>query len=157
MRPQIATVSRVIRAPADTIYEIIADYRHKHSQILPKPYFLSLDVEAGGFGEGTIVNFQMRLLGRTQTFRSLITESAPGRVLVETDIQSRTPTTFQLSPLTDGFTTRVTISTELVKRGAVEGLLGKWMLQKIYRAELELLAGLSEKQAATAQAAANMS
>ncbi|HJR81941.1 MAG TPA: SRPBCC family protein [Anaerolineales bacterium] len=153
MKRQIATSSKIIHAPAHKIYEIIADYRTSHPLILPKPYFLSLHVEEGGVGEGTIVNFTMRLLGRTQSFRSLITEPEPGRAIVETDIQSGTPTTFRVLPLAGDAQTKVTISTELVNRGAVEGVLGKLMLQKIYRAELELLAGLAEKQMAMTQAA----
>ncbi|HVF24824.1 MAG TPA: SRPBCC family protein [Anaerolineales bacterium] len=156
MKPQIAIASKIIHVPADNIYEIIADYRTGHPLILPKPYFLSLDVEEGGIGEGTIVNFQMRLLGRTQFFRSLITEPDPGRVIVETDIRSGTPTIFRISPLAGETHTRVTLSTELVNRGAVEGLIGKWMLQKIYRAELELLAGQAEKHAALTQAATSV-
>ena len=157
MKRQIATESKIIHAPANKIYEIIADYRTWHPLILPKPYFLSLDVEEGGVGEGTIVNFKMRLLGRTQSFRSLITEPEPGRVLVETDIQSGTPTTFRVSPLAADAQMKVTISTELVNRGMLEGFLGKLMLQKIYRAELELLTGLAKKQAAMTQAATNAS
>ena len=155
MKRLIATESKIIHAPANKIYEILADYRTGHPLILPKPYFLSLDVEEGGIGEGTIVNFKMRLVGRTQSFRSLITEPEPGRVIVETDIQSGTPTTFRVSPLAGDAQTKVTISTELVNRGVVEGFLSKLMLQKIYRVELELLTGLAKKQAAMTQAATN--
>ena len=57
MKLQIATASKQIHAPAEVIYEILADYRSKHPLILPKPYFLYLDVEEGGAGAGTIVNF----------------------------------------------------------------------------------------------------
>jgi hypothetical protein len=73
MNPQIATATKIINAPAERIYEILADYRNNHPRILPRHYFLSLDVEAGGFGAGTIVNFKMRILGQTRSFRSLIT------------------------------------------------------------------------------------
>src|SRR5688572_25527730 len=102
MKRQIATASKRIPAPADIIYEILADYRTKHVLILPKPYFLSLDVEEGGVGEGTIVNFKMRLLGRTQSFRSLITEPVPGRTLLETDLNAGISTRFDLASLASG-------------------------------------------------------
>lgn len=147
MKQQTATASRVVRAPAEQIYRLIADYRNGHPLILPRQYFLSLQVEEGGYGAGTIVSFEMRLLGQTRRFRSLITEPEPGRLLVETDIQSETPTSFQVAPAGDGTRTRVTISTAIRSRNPVEAFLAKFLLQRVYREELELLAGLAEKQA----------
>lgn len=147
MKPQIATASKIINAPAEKIYSIIADYRNGHSHILPKQYFLSLDVEEGGYGAGTIIQFQMRLLGQTQSFRSLITEPEPGRVLVETDIKSGVATTFTLVRAWDDQHTRVIISTDLKGRNALEGFIAKIMLQKVYRQELELVAQLVQSDA----------
>ena len=147
MKTQIARASRLINAPVEKTYNIIADYRNGHPHILPKPYFLSLDVEEGGFGAGTIVQFQMRLLGQRQSFRSLITESEPGRVLVETDIKSGIPTTFTVEPADDEHQTRVTISTELKGRNVVESVIAKFTLQRVYRQELELLAKLVDSEA----------
>ena len=147
MKPQIARATKIINAPAETIYNIIADFRNQHGHILPKQYFQALEVEEGGFGAGTITRFRMRLLGQTKHFRTLITEPEPGRVLIETDIQSGTPTTFTVSPLEDENGTRVEISTELRSENAVENFIGKFMLQRVYRAELDLLARQAEKQA----------
>ena len=144
MKSQIATASRVMNAPAQTIYNIIADYRNSHPAILPKPYFLSLDVEEGGVGEGTIVRFQMRILGQTQSFRAWITEPEPGRVLQETDMDTHVPTTFTVLPLGHESRTKVTIRTELKNRGFVEGLIAKLLLQNIYARELGLLAEIAE-------------
>ena len=140
MKAQIATASRIIYAPTESIYRIIADYRNGHPRILPDRYFLSLVVEQGGYGAGTIVNFSMHILGRTQSFRSLVTEPEPGRWLVETDIKSETPTTFQVVPTKNASLTDVIISTELKNRTWLERLIAKFMLEKIYRQELELLA-----------------
>ena len=147
MKPQIPTASKTIPASAEIIYNVIADYRNSHPQILPKPYFLSLDVEEGGFGAGTIVQFQMRLLGQTQSFRSLITEPEPGRLLVETDIKSGIATSFHLAPLSDNQHTRLTISTELKSRNPVEGFIAKIVLQKVYVQELELISRYAEAKA----------
>lgn len=147
MKPQLATASKIIHAPAQTIYNIIADYRNSHPAILPKPYFLSLDVEEGGVGAGTVVRFQMRILGQTQSFRALITEPEPGRVLQETDMDTHVPTTFTVLPLGHENHTKVTITTELKNRGFVEGLIAKSLLQKIYARELALLADISENSA----------
>lgn len=153
MKTQIASASKTIQAPADVLYSIIADFRNHHPHILPKPYFQGLEVETGGFGAGTITRFQMKLLGQTQAFRTLITEPEPGRVLVETDLGSGAVTTFDLSPLENRTQTRVTISTELKNRGVVESFIGKLMLQKVYRAELDLLAKRAQDQAVPAEGA----
>jgi hypothetical protein len=126
MKTQIAKASKAIHAPAGRVYEIIADYGAKHPLIPPKPYFLSLDVEEGGMGEGTIVQFKMRLLGQTRS--SLITEpepvdsaqGKPGRVLLETDISSGVATRFHVTPAGRD-RAEVTISTELKRVGFVEG------------------------------------
>ncbi|HEX5807578.1 MAG TPA: SRPBCC family protein [Anaerolineales bacterium] len=144
MRQQIATASRTIAAPPAEIYQIIADYRTLHPMVLPKPYFLSLDVEEGGYGAGTIVNFSMRILGKIQSFRSLITEPEPGRVLLETDLNSGIATRFSVQPLTHENRTQVTIGTVLKNRSLIEGYVAKALLQRIYRKELELLARLAE-------------
>lgn len=146
-KPQIATVSKIISAPVEEIYRIIADYRTLHPFILPKGYFISLEVEEGGFGNGTIINFKMRILGQTRSFRSLITEPEPGRLLVETDIKSETPTSFRVASIGNDRQTRVTISTELKGRNVVEGLIAKMILQKIYCEELDLLATMAENHA----------
>ncbi len=143
-----AAASAMIHAPADRVYSIIADYRTLHPLILPKEYFLLLHVEEGGIGAGTIINFSMRIMGRTQNFRSLITEPEPGRLLVETDVRSETATSFYVMRGDDPSLTRVTISTELRGRNWMENFLAKPMLQKIYRQELERLARLAEDQTA---------
>lgn len=144
MKTQIASATKTINTPTEVIYKIIADYRTLHPMILPKEYFLSLDVEEGGFGEGTIINFKMRLLGQTQSFRSLITEPEPGRRLVETDIRSETPTSFLVLPAGNDHRSRVTISTEFVGRNIVESLIAKKLLQRVYREELDNIERLAE-------------
>jgi len=45
-------------------------------------------VEEGGIGAGTVIRFQMRILGRLRTFHAAITEPEPGGVLVETDLDT---------------------------------------------------------------------
>lgn len=147
MKQQISTASRVIHASPVQIYEIIADYRIMHPMILPKSYFLALEVEQGGFGEGTIVNFRMRLLGQTRSFRAVISEPEPGQLLRETDLDSGTITQFRVSPLEGGHPTRVTISTELKGLGELEVFFASMMLEKVYRQELDLLATLAEEHA----------
>lgn len=151
MKTQIASATKTIPAPAQEIYTIIADYQALHPMMLPKEYFLSLAVEQGGFGEGTIINFKMRILGQTQSFRSLITEPEPGRRLVETDIRSQTATSFLVLPTGNGQQSRVNISTELKDRHIVEGFVARMLLQKVYRKELDNLARLAEDRSIVLQ------
>jgi hypothetical protein len=130
-------------APAEVVYSIIADYRNGHPHILPKQYFEWLEVEQGGRGEGTVIRFQMRVLGQTRVLRAAVTEPEPGRVLVETDTSGDGPvTTFIVEPEESG--SHVTFSTELTSAGGPLGLLERFVLRRvlrrIYAAELRQLA-----------------
>ena len=144
------TASRLIQAPAQQIYSLIADYQHGHPQILPKPYFVSLAVEKGGVGAGTVINFQMRLMGRLQSFHSEISEPEPGRVLVETDLISGAITTFAVEPQESGQSAYVTITTDVKVRdgilGSVEGWLATRLLRPVYVKELEQIATVAGQQ-----------
>jgi len=151
MKPYRVTASSIIEAPAELVYRTLADYHHGHPSILPKPHFLSLEVEQGGFGAGTIVNCKVRVFGRVQSFRAAITEPDPGRVLAETNLgEGGGVTKFIVEPLDDGKRTEVTIATEAATRrrwglGTVERLLTMMWLQRIYKAELKQLAGVCER------------
>ena len=130
-----------VAAPADVVYGIIADYRNGHPHILPKPYFEWLEVEQGGHGGGTVIRFQMRVLGQTRVLRAVVTEPEPGRVLVETDTGGGPVTTFTVEPEESG--SHVTFSTELTSAGGPLGVLERFVLKRIlrriYARELELL------------------
>ena len=139
-----------VLAPAQLVYEIVADYRKGHPQILPKGYFSALEVEQGGTGAGTIIRFKMHVFGLTRTFRVAITEPEPGRVLAETDSSSGTETTFTISPLEGSQLTKVTIATRFSARGGIFGPLERFFtartLRSIYNQELQLLAILAENR-----------
>lgn len=131
-----------VGAPADVVYNIIADYRSGHPHILPRQYFEWLEVEQGGRGEGTVIRFQMRVLGQTRVLRAVVSEPEPGRVLVETDTSGDGPvTTFTVEPEESG--SHVTFSTELTSAGGPLGVLERFVLRRIlrriYRRELEQL------------------
>jgi hypothetical protein len=140
------SASLLIPAPAAKVYDIVADYREGHPRILPKPTFVSMAIERGGVGAGTVVNFQMRLMGRIEEFHSVITEREPGRVLVETNTKRGAVTTFCVEPREDGKQSYVEISTETQVpegfRGRVQGWLTKRLLRPIYIKELKQLAEL---------------
>ncbi len=57
-----AEASHVIDAPAQQIYDVLADYENGHPNILPKEHFSDLVIESGGKGNGTIIRFKMILL-----------------------------------------------------------------------------------------------
>jgi hypothetical protein len=134
--------SATVNAPADVVYNIIADYRKGHPHILPRKYFDWLEVEQGGRGEGTVIRFQMRALGQTRVLRAVVTEPEPGRVLVETDTSGDGPvTTFIVEP--EGSNSHVTFSTVLTSKGGLTGMLERFvlrrLLRRIYARELEQL------------------
>jgi hypothetical protein len=150
MKPYQVTSSLLIKAPAKQLYDIIADYHNGHPLILPKPYFVSLEVEEGGFGAGTIINFQMRVFGKTQTFRAVITEPDPGRVLVESDLDGGVVTTFKVLSV-DGRHSEVAITTNgQTSRDGVVGLLERYLtekyLRRIYKKELRQLAEIAQSK-----------
>ena len=149
----IVSASSDIPAPPKRVYSIIADYNLEHPSILPDQ-FLGLVVEAGGVGTGTIIRYDMKAFGRTQTFRAAVSEPEPGRVLVETDLSGAPVTTFIVDPgPTDG-TSYVTFRTELEIRGGLLGKLEAYLstryLYPTYVRELELLALRAKQKAATA-------
>jgi hypothetical protein len=134
------TTTASIPAPAAKIYAVIADYQNGHPHILPEPYFVSLTVEQGGVGAGTVIRFQMRLLGRPQNFRATISEPEPGRRLVETN-DDGVVTTFLVEP--QGGSSQVTITTEMDIPGGLPGAIQGWLmtrlLRPVYIKELEKL------------------
>ena len=145
-RPEKHTVSAsaVIPARQDRVYSLISNYNDGHPRILPK-HFSGLTVEQGGVGAGTVIRFQMRLLGKKQTFRAAVTEPEPGRILVETDLETNgAVTTFTINPGGAPADSHVTISTELPVRGGFLGKIERTMttmlLRPIYVKELQNLA-----------------
>jgi hypothetical protein len=138
------TASAVIPARRERVYSLIADYRDGHPRIVPKQ-LSGMVVEQGGIGAGTVIHFQMSFFGRKQTFRAAVTEPEPGRVLVETDLDTNgAVTTFIVDPGAAPADCRVTISTELRVRsgflGFIERTLSTWLLRPLYAQELANLA-----------------
>jgi uncharacterized protein YndB with AHSA1/START domain len=144
------SASGLIAAPARKVYDIIADYRNGHPRILPKPYFLSLNVENGGYGAGTVINFQMQLMGRIQSFHASITEPEPGHTLVETDSNTGAITTFTVESRLKGEEAFVTIATTTTVLdglpGKIQGWLTTQLLHPIYEKELAQLAAVAAEQ-----------
>lgn len=140
----VITATALIPARRERVYALIANYNDGHPRILPKQ-FSNLVVEQGGVGAGTVIRFQMTVFGKKQTFRAAITEPEPGRVLVETDLDTNAAvTTFTVDPGTAPADSRVTISTTLWVRsgflGRIEKTLSTLLLRPMYAQELTNLA-----------------
>jgi hypothetical protein len=146
-------VSAVVPGAAPLVYAILADYRQGHPLVLPRKYFSPPLVEEGGHGEGTLIRFEMRMLGATRAFRMKVSEPEPGRVLQETDVATGAATTFTVAPL-DEATTRVTIATALAGGGGplgwVQRRMASLVLRRIYAEELRILGDVARTRAATA-------
>ena len=141
--PFTVEASAEIDAPASSVYRLVADYRDGHTRIVPPKYFSDLRVESGsGWGAGTVITYRMRALGTTTRARATVTEPQPGRVLVESDADNHTLTTFVVDPLGEA-RSRLTISTTLPTRSGLRGWLERSFirsyLERVYAAELALV------------------
>ncbi len=133
------SASAQIDAAPQKVYEIIADYHNGHPQILPRPPFVNLEVERGGRGAGSVIVVHMKVLGKAQSFRSVVSEPEPGRVLVESNDDGLV-TTFTVEPCESGCKSYVTFHTDMSCRGALERLLIMRLMRPAYVRELENLA-----------------
>lgn len=144
-RTHVSTTA-VLKASPGVVYAILADYRDGHPYILPR-IFQNLVVEQGGIGHGTLITYQVRILGATRTARARITEAEPGKILAETDQVTGAVTTFTVEPAGDD--ARVTITTEWNTpglRGWIESRIAPPMLRKIYEEELINLGRLAAER-----------
>jgi hypothetical protein len=131
---------RVIDAPAVVVYQCLADYRQHHPQFLPDA-FSDFAVEQGGVGAGTVVRYTVTVGGRPRSYRDVISEPIPGRVLVETDEAAGKVTTFTVEA--NGDQSLVRIATVFPAAGGLAGLIERWlaprMLAALYKDELDRL------------------
>lgn len=144
-----------IDARADVLYGIMADYRVGHPAVLPRPPFTGIVVEEGGYGAGTVVRVGGMFLGTERTLRQRVSEPQPGRVLLETDIDTGQTSTFTFEPIADGSRTRVTIASTFPRRAGIGGWVEQvaipLMLRPVYKKELRQLAAYAQTKYAAAQ------
>jgi hypothetical protein len=130
------STGKIIEAPADKIYRILADYREHHPRILPDE-FSELAVETGGVGEGTVVRFRLR----NRAYRMNVSEPNPGRVLTEHDAETGIVRTFVVTPIANG--SRVEIGTTWTPTGRFSSILdrlfAKGDIKRAAQEELERL------------------
>ena len=148
MAPISVFAQRTIAAPADQVYEYIADMHVHHPRYLP-PAFLDFQVESGGVGAGTVTRFKLRAGGRTRQYHMTVAEPEPGRVLTESDNSSSLVTTTTVTPLGDA-SCSVKIGTTWQGApgmgGFFERLFAPRVMRGIYADELEHLAAYVREQ-----------
>ena len=133
--------SATINAPAERVYEILADYENGHPHILPKPAFVGLEVLEGGYGAGTRFRLEMQAFGRRTSSEAVVTEPEPGRVLVETIEKDGIVTTFIVEPTADGQRTETTFQTEIRSPKGLMAPITKLMTRLYLRRVLSGRAG----------------
>jgi len=122
-----------LQAPPRRVYDTIANYHSGHPRIVPKQ-FSNLKVEQGGIGAGTIITFDVTVLGRKTAFRAEVTEPEPGRVLVERNVSgSDSVTTFIVDAGAHAGEAVVTINTEMTDRGGLAGAIEKFITRRVLR------------------------
>lgn len=145
-------VSKEINARPQDVYAVIADYKVGHPAILPKPYFTELTVEEGGQGAGTVLRLRMNVYGQEFHYHQIVTEPEPGRVLVETDLDTGLYSKFIFEPLDGGQRTRVTISAQFKISAGLKGLMERlftpMVVRGIFNQELDNLAAYVRRQPA---------
>jgi hypothetical protein len=125
----VISETAVLQAAPEAVYAIFADYHEGHPNALPRPPFGALVVERGGTGAGTRFTVTTREGLGMKTYRMDVTEPQPGRVLLESDVDSDLTTTFAVEPA-DGGAARVTITTRYT-RGGVRGWLERMLLPRL--------------------------
>jgi Polyketide cyclase / dehydrase and lipid transport len=138
----VSATSR-LQAPPRRVYDTIANYHTGHPRIVPRQ-FSNIVVEQGGVGAGTVIRFDMKVLGRVTKFRAEITEPEPGRVLVEKNVLGNDAiNTFVVEPGAHANESVVSITTEMTRRagigGAIEQFIVERMLRPMYAEELRRL------------------
>ena len=141
----------VLDAPSADVYATIADYHQGHPAILPENFY-DLQVEQGGYGDGTIIRFKTKILGVVRDMYQRVSELEPGRVLVEQDIDNHQhfATTFTVTPLDNGRRSHVEISTTLHASPGLTGVAERIIISlinpRIYRKEMKKLEAVARER-----------
>jgi uncharacterized protein YndB with AHSA1/START domain len=148
MAPISVTAERTVAAPANEVYQYIADMRVHHPHFLPLA-FLDYQVESGGVGEGTVTKFKVEAGGHTRQYHMTVAEPEPGRVLTESDDSSSLVTTTTVTPQGDA-SCMVRICTTWDSASGIGGLMERIfaprVMRDIYADELDHLAAYVREQ-----------
>lgn len=141
------STDRIIQAPADVVYGLVAGLAEHRPHYLPSA-FSDYAVESGGTGAGTVVRFRITTGGRSRDYEMRVGEPEPGRVLTESDTRSSLVTTFTVIP--NDAISRVKLTTTWEGAGGIGGvferLFAPGALRRIYVEELERLDAYAQAQ-----------
>jgi hypothetical protein len=97
-------VKRTIDASADSVYNVLKDYRNGHPFILPSQYFEDVKIIRGyGIGEGTRMQkvYKVPILQKRYVLILDVSEPEPGRILQEIDTGAVNIIRFIVDPIVD--------------------------------------------------------
>jgi len=143
-------VERTIDAAPSAVYAILRDYRDQHPKIM-SPALHNLRIESGGVGAGTVFTVDIKLGGRTRTYRMRVEEPQPGHRLEERDVASSLVTAFFVQPApAGGSIVRIETTWDGSKgiQGLFERLFAPRLMRKLYHDELERLDAFARSGAA---------
>lgn len=154
----VANAERVINALPESVFAVLADYKNQRPRMLT-PNFLDYKVEKGGIGDGTVVSYRLHSANRERAYHMRVDEAVRGQVLTERDSNSSLVTTWSVTPVNNGQSTRVRVTTEWEggtgTKGFFERTFAPLGLRRIYNQMLDsleqLLAGTSDAQVTRAQ------
>ncbi|MGI8827300.1 MAG: SRPBCC family protein [Chloroflexota bacterium] len=142
------TVPRQISAPADTVYQCIADYQHHHGKWLPPEYSKYRTEEADQPGQ-VLVLYHLKTGRRERDYSMRISEPERGRTIQEADTASSLVKTWTVEPA--GSKTRVSIDTRWQGSGGIGGFFERTfaprVLTALYADELARLDTYAREQA----------
>lgn len=134
---------RIIQARPEEIFNILADYAHKHPRILPAN-FLDYHVVKGGWGDGTTVSFRLQAAGREREYTMRVEETVKGQVLTERDNGSSLITHWTVLPVDHGQRSKVSVESDWEGSSGIGGFFERTFaplgLRKIYDEILSALA-----------------
>lgn len=123
-------VERVVDAPTEEVYRLVADMRAHHPRFLP-PAFSNFEVESGGVGAGTVTRFVVTAGGRRRPYHMVVGEPEPGRVLTESDTDSSLVTTWTVTP--EAGRSRVRIASTWEGAGGIGGVFERLFAPRVLR------------------------
>jgi hypothetical protein len=136
---------RVVNAKPEAVYDVIKDYKEKRPLFLT-PNFLDYQVEKGGSGDGTVVNYRLQAARRERPYRMQVNELVKGQAIQERDANSSLVTTWMVAPIVGGQQSKVSVVTDWEGGQGVGGFFERTFaplgLSRIYDRMLDQLTPL---------------
>lgn len=136
-----AVVRRDLPFPAATVYAIVADVRDHHFRVVPESVDRSTyRVLEGGYGAGTVVEYQTAISRIDHPLRYLVEEPEPGRVVVfrhEGGLVEKRYEVDAAGPAACTMTSRVRVARRAGFLGIIDRLLGRSFIQRMAEQKLD--------------------